>query len=430
VSIDAQYFLIKPDRAGSLFAAKMLKAADRGVRVRLLLDDIFTPQLDRELTVLNSHPNIQVRLFNPIGNRSLKYVNYLLDFRRANRRMHNKSFTVDGAMSIVGGRNIAEEYFELQSKVTFDDFEVLTMGAVVDQIGVAYDLFWNSELAVPMEAFSVKHDPQELQQWRHAIATQANSISSEDYQRAINSPLVQKIINDETELIIAGATLITDSPEKLQNAQGNEALATLAVELRNRLNAAKSQILIITPYLVPRKDGVEAMERLRAKGIRIAIVTNSLASNNHLVVHSGYARYRKRMLKAGVELYEIKADALDEWESGSAQPELLTLHTKAIVFDRSTVVVGSMNFDPRSLVINSEMGLFIESDGIAERFIDAVDQSLSAVSYRVSLDENGNLTWTYDNNGVVEVETTEPLASLWQRFKVGFYRTLPIESQL
>jgi len=429
-SIDAQYFLIKPDRAGSLFAAKMLEAADRGVRVRFLLDDIFTPGLDRELTVLNSHPNIQVRLFNPIGNRSLKYANYLLDFKRANRRMHNKSFTVDGALSIVGGRNIAEEYFELNQDVLFDDFEVLTMGSVVSGIGTSFDLFWNSELAVPMEAFGVKSKPEELQQWRDAIAAEAARGASGDYERAVNSPLIQEIINDEAEPAVARATVITDRPEKLQTTAGDEALATLGMELGQRFDRAESEILIISPYFVPRKSGIELIERLREKGIRIVVITNSLASNNHLPVHAGYARYRKRMLEAGVELYEIKADAVGEWDPGAAKPELLTLHTKAAVIDRSTVFVGSLNFDPRSLVINSEMGLFVESGAIGREFTDAVNQSLSAVTYRVTLDQNEDLVWTFRHDGVVEVETTEPLTSFWQRFKVGFYRVLPIESQL
>ncbi len=430
VSIDAQYFLIKPDRAGTLFVEKMLEAADRGVRVRLLLDDIFTPNLDRELTVLSSHPNIQVRLFNPIGNRSFKFANYLLDFKRANRRMHNKSFTVDGAMTIVGGRNIAEEYFDLNQDVLFDDYEVLAMGPVVDEVGAGFDMFWNSELAVPMEAFKVRSDPEELKLWRDAIAQNATRSSQGDYEKAINSPLIQKIINDETEPVTAEAILITDPPEKLQNATGDEDFAPLARALRDSISTADKDILIITPYFVPQERGVETMERLRAKGVRIMVITNSLASNNHLPVHTGYARYRKRMLKAGVELFEIKADAMDEWNTDDVTPEQLTLHTKVAVFNRNIIFVGSLNFDPRSIVINSEMGLFIESDTAGHQFVDVVEQSISAVTYRVSLDENENLVWTYDHSGVIQVETSEPLTSVWQRFLVGFYSLLPIEDQL
>ncbi len=429
-SIDAQYFLIKPDRAGTLFAWEMLEAADRGVRVRFLIDDIFTPGLDRELTVLNSHPNIQVRLFNPIGNRSFKYGNYLLDFKRANRRMHNKSFVVDGAISIVGGRNIAEEYFDLQQDVIFDDYEVLAMGTVVEEISAGFDLFWNSELAVPMEAFGLEDDPDSLQIFHDQIKREAAASAGGAYQRAVNSLLIQRIVNDEVEPAVAEATLVTDSPEKLTHAAGDKSLATLATELHTRFNEATDEIIIVTPYFVPRKSGVEFIETLRSRGIDIIVITNSLASTNHLPVHSGYAKYRKRMLRAGVKLFEIKADEVGIREPGEISPQTLTLHSKASIIDRSTIFIGSLNFDPRSLVINSEMGLFIESAKAGPVFTDILKENLGKVTFQVTLNEENDLIWTYDWGGRKEVHHKEPLTTWGRRFTAGLYRLLPIESQL
>jgi putative cardiolipin synthase len=429
-SINAQYFLLKPDRAGALFVGAMLLAADRGVKVRFLIDDIFTPGLDKELTLLSSHPNIQVRLFNPMGDRSFKYGNYLLDFKRANRRMHNKSFTVDGALSIVGGRNIAEEYFELQQDVVFDDYEVMAIGPVVSEISSAFDQFWNSELAVPVEAFAVDVDPGELNLWRKEVRKTADSSAQGDYARAVNSTLVLDLMADKIEPVPARAVVVTDSPEKLQAAVGTRELATMAAELGQRFDKAQKEIVIITPYFVPRMAGVEVIEGLLARGIRVVVITNSLASNNHTAVHSGYARYRKRLIKAGAELYEIKADEVGDWEGREGHPELLTLHTKAAIIDRETVFIGSLNFDPRSLDINSEMGLFITSDTVGAEVYDMVSESMAGVTYHVIVNDKDQLRWVFNHQNKHEVLDKEPLTTWGRRVSAGFYRILPIEGQL
>ena len=205
-SIDAQYFIVKKDRAGALFVGKMLRAADRGVRVRLLVDDIFSPGVDHPFALLDSHPNIEVRMFNPLPRQTLKYLGYLTDFSRANRRMHNKSFTVDGGISIVGGRNIGEEYFEINQDVKFDDFEVLAIGAVVEDIQAGFDAFWNSELSVPIEAFDVDVDIKRLDGWRAWIRIQQDEQSEGLYARALNSRLLQEINDGTRKPVVADAT--------------------------------------------------------------------------------------------------------------------------------------------------------------------------------------------------------------------------------
>ena len=429
-SIDAQYFIIKKDRAGALFTGKMLRAADRGVRVRLLVDDIFSPGVDQAFTLLNTHPNIEVRLFNPLSRQSFKYWSYLVDFKRANRRMHNKSFTVDNAMSIVGGRNIGEEYFELNQDVKFDDYEVFTLGPVVNEVSDGFDVFWNSELSVPMEAFKVKVDLSDLEKWREYIKTEMSKGETGIYGKAINSSLLRDIQEGKRTVTPARATMVTDTPEKLQAAIGDVELATLAMETGRRFNAASSEILIVTPYFIPQDSGAKVIEELLAKGVDVIIVTNSLASNNHVAVYSGYRRYRKRLLQAGAQFYEIRAFGQSEENAWGHSPELMTLHSKATVVDRQTIFVGSLNFDPRSILINSEMGLFIESSAAGSGLAEAIMEELPRTTYKVDLDEHGDLRWTYHYGQIQEVLGKSPQTSWGRRFMAGFYGLLPIESQL
>ena len=429
-TIDAQYFILKNDRAGALFVGKMLRAGDRGVRVRLLIDDIFTPREDRGLSLLNSHPNIEVRLFNPLSRQSFKSWSFLLDFKRANRRMHNKSFTVDNSASIVGGRNIGEEYFELKQDVKFDDYEVLAIGPVVEEISAGFDQFWNSDLAVPMDAFDIAVDPAELTKWREFMTREIAGSKDGIYSRAVNSTILQDIRDGVRKPVVAQAALVTDSPEKLQGAMGDVELAVLAVEIGRRFRAAKREIIIVTPYFVPQAQGAALLEEIVSSGVRVVVVTNSLASTNHVPVHSRYRKYRQQLLAAGVEFHEIRADSVGEENAWGLKPELVTLHSKASVIDRNTIFIGSLNFDPRSLVINSEMGLFIESDEAGEGFAAAIFADLGRSTYRVELDERDKIRWVYDYDGTREVLSKEPQASWGRRFMVNLYRLLPIEGQL
>ncbi len=428
-TIDAQYFLLKNDEAGGLFIGKLLKAADRGVRVRLLIDDIFTPGLDSELSLFNHHPNVEVRMFNPLSRQGLKYVNMMWDFGRANRRMHNKSFTVDGSVSIIGGRNIADEYFEIKPEVEFDDFELLALGPVVAEVAAVFDLFWNSDMAVPMEAFDADYDPQELEQWRRDMDAVVSGGLESVYARAVESPLLQDINEGRVEPIAAPAYVVTDEPEKLLQAVGALEHQSLARELGRWFDNAQREIIIITPYFVPGTQGVEIITEWLKRGVRVVVVTNSLASTNHVPVHSGYARYRKQLLQAGAELYEVKADAvLDKGELGT-NADSRTLHTKAVVFDRSVLFIGSLNFDPRSIDINTEMGVFIESAPAAGGLAEAVMRDVVDSTYWVELDDRQNLVWNYRGTEPEQFEK-EPNTSWWRRFVAGFYGVLPIEGQL
>ena len=428
-SIDAQYFILKKDRAGALFASGLLAAADRGVRVRLLVDDIFSPGVDEAFSLLASHPNIYVWLFNPLPRQTLKYLGYIADFKRANRRMHNKSLTVDGSMSIVGGRNIGEEYFEINQDVQFDDYEVLLVGSIVSEVGEGFDVFWNSDLALPIEAFGLEVDPGDLDEWRDYIQEVVND-SEGIYAMAMNSPLLQDLQAGKVEPVVANASLVTDRPEKLQARVGDENYELLLNEMAQRFSNAQKEVLIVTPYYIPQDGGAQFMEALVERGVKVVVVTNSLASTNHVAVHSGYARYRKRLLEAGVEFYEIRVDSVRDDNLWGNHPESVTLHSKATIIDQESIFIGSLNFDPRSLHINTEMGIFIESPEAGEAFRHSIVEELERMAWQVDLDEKGKLRWTYNDGESQRVKHKEPQASWWRRFQVGFYRLLPIESQL
>ncbi len=428
-SIDAQYFIVKKDRAGKLFAGKLLRAADRGVRVRLLVDDIFSPGVDQPFTLLNTHPNIEVRLFSPLSRQSWKYWSYLLDFSRANRRMHNKSFTADSAVTIVGGRNIGEEYFELDQDVAFDDFEVLALGPVVAEVSGQFDAFWNSELSVPVAAFKLNVQPQKLADWREQMQREIDRGSRGVYGRALAAPLLQELASGGLEPVPARAAMVSDSPEKLLNPVGDTGQATLAREKAERFRGAQREVIIITPYFIPMESGSRLIETLLARGVRVSIVTNSLASTNHVPVYAAYARYRKRLLRAGAEFYEIRADGAGR-ENARGNPEVVTLHTKVTLIDGETIFVGSLNFDPRSLLINSEMGLFIESETLAENLTRVVRGELRGATYQVELDGDGELCWVDRSDGKPLILGSPPQAGWGRRFTAGFYGLLPIENQL
>ena len=428
-TIDAQYFLMKPDSAGRLFAIKLLEAADRGVRVRLLLDDIFTTVKDDAFFVMNEHPNIEIRLFNPISRTGFYYLNYLGHFKLANRRMHNKSFTVDNQFTVVGGRNIADEYFELLDDAEFRDFDMLAAGPVAAEVSVTFDRFWNHKLSLPIEALDKGKDLPDLATARANIDADAIEASMSAHGKALESPLMLDVAENRVMLFPATSRVITDDPDKLLNKVSADH-KVLVTELATVVDQAESEVIVITPYFIPGKNGVEFWRSIAKKGVRVVILTNSLASNNHTPVHGGYARYRHEMIDAGAELYESRVDSAKAPEgSGRTGYDSMTLHTKGVLIDRRYTFVGSLNLDPRSIDINTEFGVLVDNEkltgGMAERFLE----NLPGFAYRVTENDKGKLRWTAIINGQQVVETSEPQASRWLRFKAWIMRIFP-EGQL
>jgi putative cardiolipin synthase len=429
VSIDVQYFLMKPDNAGLVFASKLLEAADRGVRVRFLLDDIFTTVDDIDLAMLDEHPNIELRLFNPISRRGLYMFNYLGNFSLANRRMHNKSFTIDNAVSVVGGRNIAVEYYQLETTGEFIDFDMLAVGPIVRQVSAAFDLYWNHGLAVPMSVVFDEGDKETLARARAQIQQEMAAAGDTIYADAIKTPLMQQFFAQTIEPYIADAVLTVDDPQKLLEEVSNDQ-KIVAADVRAALDSAKNEIFIFTPYFIPGKSGIEFIRELRRRGIRIVLVTNSLATNNHIPVHSAYSSYRKDLLNAGVELWEARADAAKiTAPDGTTELDQLTLHTKGILIDRKRIFAGSLNLDPRSIDINTEMGVLIDSPELAALLTDNSSRNLPTIAYRLRLDDNSKITWHATIDGTAVVETREPQTSGWRRFSAWFLKIAP-EKQL
>lgn len=419
-SIDAQYFLMKPDLAGLVFSAKLVEAADRGVRVRLLLDDIFTTVDDRALIWLNEHPNVEVRIFNPIARKGLFAFNYIGHFEIANRRMHNKSFTVDNQVSIIGGRNIAEEYFQLETTGEFIDFDMLSAGPIVKDISASFDVYWNHKLAIPMDVFYDKNDIDAVNKVRNSVEAAMQESGDSVYAKAISTELMRNFYDSSLPPYLADADIIVDKPQKLLEEVSDEH-KIVAAEIADALGKAEKEIIIFTPYFIPGKKGIALLKSITAKGVKIILVTNSLATNNHTSVHSAYSSYRKRILQAGVELWEARANA--------TAFEQLTLHTKGILIDRRYTFVGSLNLDPRSIDINTEMGVMIDSEDLASSMAERSLKRIPEMAYKLKLDDRNKLSWHATIDGKAVVETKDPLTSGWRRFKAWFLKIAP-EKQL
>jgi putative cardiolipin synthase len=428
VSIDAQYFLMKPDTAGHIFAQELIRAADRGVRVRFLLDDVFSTVSDEELFILDAHANIEVRLYNPVAKKGIFYVNFLSDFKRANRRMHNKSFTADSQITIVGGRNIADEYFDLNLDSEFEDFDVIGLGKVAADVAEKFDSFWNSSGSLPLEALDVEFTQEQLEKVRLQMIEDFSEAHESIYEGAMINPLIVALIEKNEVLYSADWEVITDDPGKLRNF-----VALQQQQLMNRLNefkrAANDEIIVITPYFVPLESGLNFWREIAAKGVRVVVLTNSLASTNHIPVHSGYSRYRKQLIEMGIELYEARADAVSQPAEPTDAPDNRTLHTKLIIIDRDQVFAGSLNMDPRSIQLNAEMGVYINSPELAEELATEFFDDIKDSAYRVTLDQNGRLQWVGMIDDKQVIERSEPQSSRSRRFKSWFMKIVP-DSQL
>ncbi len=419
-SLDLQYFILIGDATGQLVAAKLLAAADRGVRVRFLIDDIMTFGLDDGLIALNSHPNIEVRIFNPLTRQSFKFWSMVVDFGRANRRMHNKSLTADSQLTIVGGRNLGDEYFDLHEGRMFIDMDLIAAGPVAREVSEVFDMFWNSDKAVPMEAFDKGKNKLSLEQLREFLDGSADAQAA--YEAALKSQLVQDLLDDEVHFVVAPYQVLTDRPDKLDNPIAEEH-QIVVTELNRAADVVTSELIIVSPYLIPQEPGMVMFRDLVARGIRVIVVTNSLAANDHVPVHSAYSRYRKPLLEAGVEIYEVRADAAE----GGSPPT--SLHAKAVIVDQKWLFVGSLNIDPRSIEINTEMGLILESPILATELRDSVMVDIELYAYKVVLNDNGDLGWIGHGPNGEEVFSKEPQATFGRRFGAGFYKILP-EGQL
>jgi putative cardiolipin synthase len=432
-TIDTQYYLVKNDIVGRAFIRSLLRAADRGVRVRLLLDDIFTGGYDAGMMALDHHPNFEIRIYNPFNRGAVgRTLGAAASLSRVNRRMHNKTFTADNQVTIIGGRNIADEYFGAREDAKFGDLDVAGIGPIVQDVSDTFDTYWNHETAIPVPAFlKPLDDPQaELDTLRERLEADLENIRNSKYAEAVRDRILEQIEGDNSVFKWAPYTLAVDSPDKgVKGRAAEEVLIT--TPLRESLLAAEEEIFVISPYFVPRKTGIEGFSAIQASGIDVTVITNSLAANNQASVHGGYAPARKPLLTNGIKLYELRPDAeVAGTEFIDASDARATLHTKAYIVDRRHVFIGSFNFDPRSANLNTEMGVIIDDPDLGGFITARIEELIPTQAWEVYLDENGRTRWRGMEGGEMVIYDKEPKTTWGQRFMAGVYRILPIRSQL
>ena len=437
-SLDIQYYLFHDDLVGGLLAYKLLQAADRGVRVRLLLDDMGLDNRDQEIAMLDRHPNIEIRIFNPFTRGIMRTVQLLTRFGSVTRRMHNKTFIADNSAAILGGRNIGNEYFGNDPDLAFGDLDVLTIGTVVKQVSTSFDQYWNSELSYPVSNLTGKISQGELAETRAHWDKMWNLKKDSDYAEALrNSTLFQKILNNEVTLNFGTAKVLADKPEKISKEEQDRSYF-LAPQLVKYLKKTQHELIILSAYFVPGKEGVAFLRSLVKQGVRVRILTNSLSSNDVILVHAGYARYRRDLLRAGIELYEIdkKMSHRDrkEKKGASGSTGKASLHAKTFILDREKVFISSFNFDPRSVLENTEIGIMIDAPDLARPMAEEFDEKINKLSFQLELttEEDGIelIKWVNDKDGEQIVYKNDPYSSIWQRMLLFLAGSLPIESQL
>lgn len=422
---DLQYYIWHDDLTGRLLLSAVLRAADRGVRVRLLLDDLNLGPYERTLAILDLHPNIEVRLANPFANRIWRFLD-LFRFSQINRRMHNKVLIADNQVAIMGGRNIGDEYFAASDSMNFSDFDLWLVGETVTDFSREFDAYWNSEISYPVAALipDFKATPEDLEDLRRRLRWFDDSVGDTPYAETLKASWDEgKFAPFPPSIAWGKARAIIDSPEKLlEGSEETTPEKSIFRKLAPSVRAARKEILFISPYFVPGRDGVDFYRDLVARGLRVVVLTNSLASSDVSTVFSGYKKYRVDLLKAGVELYELKPTAPDpnlrrkRLGIGSSQSGL---HGKSIFFDRRSAFVGSMNLDNRSALINTEMGLLFDDAEYAEGFTSAFYRALPEIAYRLYLTDKNQLRWEAREKGETVVFEREPETTWWQRFKAG-----------
>ncbi|MBI2253638.1 MAG: phospholipase D family protein [Proteobacteria bacterium] len=430
-TLDAQYYIWDVDTTGRILADRLILAADRGVRVRLLLDDHYQNEaLDHSIAVLDAHPNIEVRFFNPVHNRRWRVTSFLSDFGRVNHRMHNKLFIMDNALGITGGRNIADTYFGVRPDQNFRDLDLAMAGPVVQDLSSGFDRFWNSEWSVPVGA--VVGEKASTDEFTKRRAQLSRNVADAGYPFAVDEQIA-KLRQDLTLLRDAftwapGRALVED-PTRVNNDAGSLVITDAIVD---RLDHTSKEVLIESPYFILLDRGVDMMKHLTARGVTVRVLTNSAATNDVLAAHAGYANTREALLEAGVELYELRPDSnMKRAWSLAAGKSRSALHSKALVFDRQTVFVGSFNLDPRSRFINTEIGVMVDSPVLARELAAFMDAGVAPGSaFQLSLDARGDVVWSAETNGVKVTYDTDPGTSVWRRFLIDVMGLLPIDEQL
>jgi putative cardiolipin synthase len=432
-TLDLQYYLLKDDATGRTWMRAVRDAAARGVRVRLLVDDLYTAGSSGLLHALSAHDNVEVRVFNPFpAGRSLTMTRWafsLLDFARVNHRMHNKLFIADGAFAIAGGRNIADEYFFRSESGNFVDFDLLLAGAPVGQFAAIFDTYWNSPHAYPLHA--LERTPGDPLQLRDAFERQTASadgafapLPPDTRDMLGHAPLSVDLTHPPVPLLHGAVRVFADDPNKVtgRSERGDDPDTVTAVVLR-ACDAATSELTLASPYVVPGKIGMDALRRARTRDVRTTLITNSLAANDEPFASAAYARYRKALLSMGIDVYEMSARPLVvATRHGTQIAAVGRSHAKIVVIDARTTFVGSMNMDFRSSRENTELGVLVDSPALAAQVSKVLDEIRDSDSYRLQLVQPGDrITWTETLDGITRVHDTEPDVSLGRQLELFLF---------
>ena len=444
-TLDVQYFIFKDDDTGQLLMSAMLRAAARGVRVRVLMDDSEARGKDDRVALLAANPNVDVRLYNPFYYRGpvalIRYTEFALTMSRLDFRMHNKLLVVDNEVAVAGGRNVGDEYFDQGDAPQFGDYDAFAMGPIVRNLSKSFDAYWNSSLSIPVRAlFGAEPTGPKLEQLKEQLTAHKQEMRQSDEERAIRTgqPLAG-LLDGGGGIVWARAEVLADSPDKASVEGGDTVGALFRRRLLEAAAEVKDELLIVSPYFVPGEKGEALLEKLRARGVTVRVLTNSLLSTDVAAVHAGYRRYRIPLLKAGVELYEVKPLPGKPQPRGgllkSPSSGRFSLHAKAFVFDRKRIFIGSANFDRRSLHLNTEIGLMIDSPELAQQVLMRFNTIANpANSFELALHDDANgaphLVWNSIKDGKPIVYQDEPGDDRWREFLVDLYALLPIDDQL
>jgi putative cardiolipin synthase len=429
-----QYYIWRDDLTGTLLLEALHEAADRGVRVRLLLDDNGIPSsLDRTLAALDAHPNIEVRLFNPFVVRKPKLLGFITDFSRANRRMHNKSFTADGTATIVGGRNIGDEYFDATDGVVFADLDVLAVGPIASDVSHDFDRYWASASAYPVDRILPPAQPGDLDLLARRAETIRQDPNALAYMQAIrDTEDVRQLLDGKLLFEWAKTVMVSDDPAKgLGNAPKE---AKIMPQLQAILGTPARELDLVSPYFVPAATGTAYFTDLAKRGVTVRVLTNSLEATDVKAVHAGYERRRPALLREGVHLYEMKRQPATRFGGNKREESTRpfgssgsSLHAKTFAVDGERVFVGSLNFDPRSANLNTELGFVIDSPELAKRIESTFWKVVPQLAYEVRLDERDRVYWIAHRGDETIRYDTEPNTTWTTRLGVWFFSILPIE---
>jgi cardiolipin synthase C len=445
-TLDLQYYIFRGDKTGLLLCEALLRAADRGVRVRVLVDEAERVAGDEQIELLDAHPNVEVRIFNPFAyrgqSRRVRAVEFLFSASRLDYRMHNKLFVADNAAALIGGRNIGDEYFQIDPESQYGDDDLFVGGPMAQQLSKTFDEYWNSALAIPVASLNSGPTAEEFEAFRKHLVEHRDTLAraGTDYVKRIATGEPFGSIAAGKQLIFTDAELVYDSPDKKRVDRGEIPGNLIFPKLIEAAAAARSEFLIVTPFFVPGSDGTRLFDELRKRNVRVRVLTNSLESTPELLAHSGYVKYRQQLLGKGLELYELRA-RLGSSRGTGERPWLLTygtyaLHAKMFIIDRERVLIGSVNFDLRSWHLNTEIGLIIKNHELAQQSATRFDAlAQPANSYRVELrrwaaDERPYLVWVTHADGQIVASIDEPAGGENRREKVEFFRLLPLDAEL